>query len=400
MRDGFMSILAFPVATHTLRSLPVEMFPRPPKKDIDWANLSLSLNGNASLNGHVEVRHSLSTNKWSTPRIVADENIAVSGLSPGLNYGQQCYEGLKAFRSARPQGETITVFRPNFHAARMARSAEAVCLPAPSQELFLECLNKVIIANDEWVPPSNTESFLYIRPVLFGSSSNLALCPPEETIFAIFVFPTSPYHGAEAAKALVLEDFDRAAPKGMGAYKVGGNYAPVWRHAAKAKAQGYGLTLHLDSASQTYVEEFSTSGFVGHKKGQTGQDVMIIPDTENAIASATCDSLMSLARLKGWKIERIPVPFSSIRDLDEVVAVGTAAAAVPVESITRNSSGETVVFADGEKRLLHLAAIVADIQRGHVADTEGWCYDVVTPLGCAKRLLGEKVPLVLISTEA
>ncbi|KAF2031177.1 branched-chain-amino-acid aminotransferase [Setomelanomma holmii] len=355
---------------------PPQIFLKSPKKEIDWAKLSLALNSNPALNGHVEVRHSLTTNEWSAPKIVADDKIAVSGLSPGLNYGQQCYEGLKAFRSRHEQNGKIVVFRPDFHAARMARSAEAVCLPAPPQELFIECLNKVIIANAEYVPPADTSSFLYIRPVLFGASSNLALGPPEETVFAIYVFPITPYHGALAAKALVLENFDRAAPRGMGAYKVGGNYAPVWRHAAKAKALGYGLTLHLDSATQTYIEEFSTSGFVGHKSREDGRDVMVVPESDNAIASATCDSMMKLALAAGWDVERKPVLFSAIAEFDEVVAVGTAAAAVPVESITRQSDNETFEFKASGKRLLGLAATIADIQRGRAADIEGWCHDI------------------------
>ena len=236
-----------------------------------------------------------------------------------------------------------------------------------------------LIANSEYVPPAHTNSFLYIRPVLFGASSNLALGPPEETIFAVYIFPMPPFHGATAAKAMVLEDFDRAAPKGMGAYKVGGNYAPVWRHAAKAKAQGFGLTLHLDSETRTYVEEFSTSGFVGHKIGSDGRDVMIVPETDNAIASATCDSLVNLALAAGWEVERKPFLFSSIATLDEVVAVGTAAAAVPVKSITRQSTSETFEFKGVENKLLGLAAKVADIQRGRAVDVEGWCHEIAGP---------------------
>lgn len=283
----------------------------------------------------------------------------------------------------------------------MARSAEAVCLPAPSQELFLECLTKVIIANAEYVPPAHTDSFLYIRPVLFGASSNLALGPPEETIFAIYVFPIAPYHGAAAAKALVLEDFDRAAPRGMGAYKVGGNYAPVWRHAAEAKAQGYGITLHLDSATQTYVEEFSTSGFLGHKIGQDGRNVLVVPETENAIASTTADSMVRLALADGWEVDKRPVPFSSVAELDEVVAVGTAAAAVPVESITRQSTGEIFEFKGVEKRLLSLAAKIADIQRRRAIDIEGWCYDIYGPPEqsvLVKALNGEKALTEVVVT--
>ena len=255
------------------------------------------------VNGHIEVRYHASTGEWTAPELKADSNISVSGLSPGLNYGQQCYEGMKALRHATPRGDKITVFRPHFHAARMARSAGSVCLPPPSTELFIECVRRAVVANASYVPPTGSDGFLYIRPVLFGASSQLALMPPEEVVFAVFVHPTRPYHGASALDAMVLEDFDRAAPRGMGTYKVGGNYAPVWRHAAKARQMGYGITLHLDSATRTNVEEFSTSGFLGLR--QDGDEVVLaVPQTESAIHSATADALIRVAELQGWTIEK------------------------------------------------------------------------------------------------
>lgn len=235
--------------------------------------------------------------------MVADPNISVNGLSPGLNYGQQCYEGLKAFRT---QSNQINIFRPKFHAARMARSAASVSLPEPTEDLFLECLRLAVAANAEFVPPADAEAYLYIRPVIFGASARLALAAPEEVIFAIYVQPTRPYHGSAAIDGVVLEDFDRAAPRGMGGYKVGGNYAPVWRHAAKAKEMGYGITLHLDSATRSLVEEFSTSGFLGHKT-INDRNVLVVPQTENAIASTTSDSMIKLAEREGWIVEKSEV---------------------------------------------------------------------------------------------
>ncbi|KAH8203790.1 hypothetical protein TruAng_002083 [Truncatella angustata] len=344
-----------------------------PKKDIDWSQLGLALN--LSVNGHIETRYHLSTGQWTTPILIADPNISVSGLSPGLNYGQQCYEGLKAFRA---EDNRITIFRPKYHAARMARSATSVSLPPPSEELFLECLRLAVAANAEYVPPADAEAYLYIRPVLFGASARLALAPPEEVIFAIYVQPTRPYHGSAAIDGVVLEDFDRAAPRGMGGYKVGGNYAPVWRHAAKAKEMGYGITLHLDSATRSLIEEFSTSGFLGHRE-IGGKNVLIVPETDNAIASTTSDSMVRLAEREGWVVEKREVPFSSISDLDEVVAVGTAAAAVPVRSITRLSTDEKYAFAssdNGDGKLVELSQLMASIQRGKAEDTEGWCWEV------------------------
>ncbi|ETS84533.1 hypothetical protein PFICI_02558 [Pestalotiopsis fici W106-1] len=344
------------------------------KKDIDWSTLGLAYD--LEVNGHIETRFHLSTGQWTEPKLVADTNISVSGLSPGLNYGQQCYEGLKAFRA---EGDKITVFRPRFHAARMQRSAGSVSLPAPSEDLFLECLRLAVAHNAEFVPPAGEEAYLYIRPVLFGASTRLALAPPEEVILAVYVQPTRPYHGSAAIDGVVLEDFDRAAPRGMGGYKVGGNYAPVWRHAAKAKEMGFGITLHLDSATRTLIEEFSTSGFLGHKMRSDGKDVLIVPQTENAIASTTSDSMVRLAEREGWIVEKGEVPFSSISNLDEVVAVGTAAAAVPVRSITRLSTQEKYSFRSSEAgngKLVELSRLMASIQRGNSADTEDWCWEV------------------------
>ena len=264
----------------------------------DWASLNIAVD--LPVNGHIEVEHNASTGQWTAPVLIENQNVSISGLSPGLNYGQQCYEGLKAFRTP---DDKIVVFRPKFHAARMARSATSVCLPAPSESLFLECIRQAVVANAEFVPPSTSDSYLYIRPVLFGASANLSLAPPEKVIFAVYIQPLQPYHGLDAIDGLVLEDFDRAAPCGMGRYKVGGNYAPVWRHAAKAKQMGFGITLHLDSATRTLIEEFSTSGFLGNK-AVDGRQVMVVPDAATCIESATSDSMLRLAQREGWVVER------------------------------------------------------------------------------------------------
>ncbi|KAM7196698.1 Aminotransferase [Rhypophila sp. PSN 637] len=358
----------------------------PPKADIDWANLSLATN--LTVKGHIEIRHSRSSNTWSNPVFVSSPNISINGLSPALNYGQQCYEGLKAFRvplsPSSSGGDTkIHIFRPKFHSARLSRSAASIMLPCPSEPLFLECLRQAVAQNAEYVPPHDTDSYLYIRPVLFGSSANLALSPGEETILAIYVQPIRPYHGSDALDGLVLDEFDRAAPRGMGQFKVGGNYAPVWRHQARAKEMGYGITLHLDSKEREFVEEFSTSGFLGHytsssSQGKGKKDVLVVPVTESAIASTTADSIIRLAELdQHWTVEKKELRFGEVYQLDEVVAVGTAASAVPIRSITRLETDQKFVFDKSENgKLKGLAGRMADIQRGRAADTEDWCWVV------------------------
>ena len=164
----------------------------------------------------------------------------------------------------------------------------------------------------------------------------------------------------------------------MGGYKVGGNYAPVWRHAARAQELGYGITLHLDSATRSLIEEFSTSGFLGHKTVD-GKHVLVVPNAEGAIASTTSDTMVKLAAREGWVVEKADVPFSTLSSLDEVVAVGTAAAAVPIRSITRLSTDETYSFPNSDSQngnIAGLARVMTQIQRGRAQDVEGWRWEV------------------------
>ncbi|KID84397.1 branched-chain-amino-acid aminotransferase TOXF [Metarhizium guizhouense ARSEF 977] len=365
-----------------------------PKSDINWAKLQLT--DHLPLNGHVEARFYQSTKQWTAPTLVTDPKIAISGISPALNYGQQCYEGLKAFRTP----SDIVVFRPEFHAKRMAGSAAAVCLPPPPEELFLECIRMAVAANGEYVPPEDSQDFLYIRPVLFGSSDGLLLGPCDETIFAVYCHPAVPYHGIGGGiKGIVCEDFDRAAPKGVGCFKVGGNYSPIWRHAAKAMQMGYHITLHLDSATRTMVEEFATSAFLGHKL-KNGRHVLVVPISESAIASVTSDSLVTLAERAGWTVERMQLPFSALGELDEVAAVGTAAAAVPIKALDRLSTGDKLVFpGSGEtSNISHLASLMDAIQRGKQQDVDGWCWKV-TGFATAKQKFKNSSTTVISNAE-
>jgi branched-chain amino acid aminotransferase len=118
--------------------------------------------------------------------------------------------------------------------------------------------------------------------------------------------PTGVYHGVHPVDCLVLEDFDRAAPHGTGAAKIGGNYAPVIPHSKKAKAEGYGITLHLDSAERKYVEEFSTSGFLAVKK-DGDKTTLVVSDSPSIIKSVTSMSAQQIARDFGWNVEVRPV---------------------------------------------------------------------------------------------
>jgi branched-chain amino acid aminotransferase len=135
----------------------------------------------------------------------------------------------------------------------------------------------------------------------------IGLMPPSEFTFCVFVKPVSAYHGTQAQDALVLLNFDRAAPRGQGHAKVGGNYAPVIKWSEKAKADGFGMTLHLDSKTRTEIDEFSTSGFLGIKVSNDGSVKVVAPDSPCIIRSITSDCCLQLAKHYGWTIEKRPV---------------------------------------------------------------------------------------------
>lgn len=259
-----------------------------------------------TVNGHIESHYSVRTGKWSEPTFVADPYIRIHGMAPALNYGVQAYEGLKAFRA--PSDSTINVFRPDRNAARMQHSAEFICVPPVPTELFLRAVKGAVALNAEFVPPHETGAAMYIRPQIYGSSAQLGLNPPEEYTFAVYVLPTGVYHGTHPVRCLILDEFDRAAPKGTGSAKVGGNYAPVLRWSERARNAGFGITLHLDSKTHTEVDEFSTSGFIGVLQSG-GETVLVVPDSKNVIDSVTSSSVQDIARDFGWKVVARSVSF-------------------------------------------------------------------------------------------
>lgn len=254
-----------------------------------------------SVNGHIESHYSKSSGKWSEPEYVPDPYLRIHGMAPGLNYGQQCYEGLKAFRG--PDDKIINIFRPTKNAARLQHSASFISIPPVPTEHFLRCVRVAVAMNAEYVPPHNTGAAMYIRPLLFGSSAQLGLNPPQEYTFCVYVLPTGVYHGTHPVDAVILEEFDRTAPHGTGSAKVGGNYAPVLRWSEKARDEGYGITLHLDSKTRTEIDEFSTSGFIGVRNGEDGVTV-VVPNSASIVDSVTSDSVCQIAQSFGWKVEK------------------------------------------------------------------------------------------------
>ncbi|KAK3362386.1 aminotransferase [Lasiosphaeria hispida] len=383
-------------------------FPPPPVNTIDWSNVGFRVR---EVNGHVESHYSVKTGEWTAPTFVADPFMRIHGMAPALNYGQQAYEGLKAFRL--PGDQTIAIFRPDRNAARLQHSADFISIPPVPTELFLTAVKAAVALNAEYVPPHETSAAMYIRPQIYGSSAQLGLNPPEEYTFCVFVLPTGVYHGTHPVEALIMDDFDRAAPNGTGSAKVGGNYAPVLRWSERARNEGYGITLHLDSKHHDEVDEFSTSGFIGALVD--GDDVtLVVPDSKAVINSITSDSVQQIAKSFGWKVEKRPIKYSELPNFAEVMAAGTAAALVPIRSITRRTSAsslqslassakdhphvsfkgeeETISYMpegqeDAGNLCIKLLTQLKGIQLGKISDEFGWRFEVKEEDG--KSIVGE-----------
>lgn len=188
----------------------------------------------------------------------------------------------------------------------MFQSCDCVSIPRVPIPHFVRCISLAVSMNAGFVPPHDSNAALYIRPLVFGSGPQLNMILPEEYTFCVFVQPVNALHGQKSVDALILEDFDRAAPRGTGSAKVGGNYAPVIRWSQKAKADGFGITLHLDSKTRSEIDEFSLAGFIGVKKSQGGY-TLVVPDSKSAVKSITSDSCLELAKSFGWHVDIRPV---------------------------------------------------------------------------------------------
>jgi branched-chain amino acid aminotransferase len=214
-----------------------------------------------------------------------------------------------------PNGQ-IQIFRPTDHALRMQRSCDAVSIPSIPESLFWTSVNLAVAKNSEFVPPHASEAAMYIRPLAFGSGGWMPVAAGPQYKFVVYALPFCAYHGTLPVDAVVLEELDRAAPLGVGNVKVGGNYAPVLKWSDKARKEGFGITLHLDSKTRSEIDEFSTSGFVGIKYTGAGGErkgyTLVVPNSQCVIKSVTSTSVVDVARSLGWRVEVRPVSCFSI----------------------------------------------------------------------------------------
>jgi len=333
-------------------------------KDLDWGNIGF----NYRITDYRYISN-YKDGKWDDGELSTDSNVTINESAGILQYCQEVFEGLKAYRTK--EGHIVT-FRPDLNAKRMYDSAKRLEMPPFPEERFLEAVDKVVLANEAWVPPFGSGATLYIRPYMFASSPVIGVKPAAEYQFRMFTTPVGPYFkGGAKPITITVSDFDRAAPRGTGHIKAGLNYAMSIHPLMEAHRNGFDENMYLDAATRTYVEETGGANFIFITKDKKE----VTPKSNSILPSITRRSLLYVAEhYLGLKTEERPVAFDEVKDFAEVGLCGTAAVISPVGRICR---GETVInIPSGMEGMGEITKKLYDtltgIQMGELEAPEGW----------------------------
>jgi branched-chain amino acid aminotransferase len=331
---------------------------------LDWGNLPFGY-----IKTDYNIRCHYKDGKWGKPEVSQSEYIDIHIAATGLHYGQEAFEGLKAYMG---KDGKVSVFRWDENASRLISSAGGIKMAPVPAELFREALFQAVKLNRKFVPPYGSGASLYIRPLLYGSGAEVGVKPATEYTFIVFVTPVGPYFkgGVKPVNMMICRDVDRAAPLGTGIYKVGGNYAASLRALVTAKEGGYGSVIFLDAKEKKYIDECGPANFYGIK-----DNAYITPKSESILGSITNKSLLQLAGTMGIKTERRRVPVEELSEFTETGACGTAAIITPIAKIVDPEKNKIYEYCkDGKPGdiTMKLYNKLVGIQTGDVPDEFGW----------------------------
>lgn len=327
---------------------------------------------------HGEWDNGALTGEWGEPYATTDKYIHLHLSATCLQYGQEAFEGLKAFRGMDGK---IRIFRWQDNAKRMQQSAIGLKMALVPTEVFGKAIRLALEKNIDFVPPYETGATLYFRPLLIGTTPRLGVGPGKDFEFVVIPSPIGPYYPGKfhCTTFIVNRHVDRAAPLGTGQYKVGGNYAASFRATEPAHLMGYDC-LFLDSKYHRYIDECSAANFIGIKvhshpsSNQMQQIEYLTPRSTAILPSITNDSLMTLARDKGYKVTRRHIRLEELSDMREAAACGTACVISPIDKVIDPDSNHVYQIGDTPGPVLtDLYQNLQDIQYGRIPDPYGWC---------------------------
>ncbi|WP_109858750.1 MULTISPECIES: branched-chain amino acid aminotransferase [Aggregatibacter] len=310
--------------------------------------------------------------KWDNGELTTDSTLHIHEGSTALHYGQQCFEGLKAYRC---KDGSINLFRPDQNAKRMQNTCARLLMPQVPTELFIRACKEVVKANEKWLAPYGSGATLYLRPFVIGVGENIGVRPAPEYIFSVFCCPVGAYFkGGMKPSNFLVTDYDRAAPHGTGGVKVGGNYAASLLPHELAAERKFADAIYLDPKTHTKIEEVGAANFFGI----TRDNKFITPLSPSILPSITKYSLLYLAKERlGMETIEGDVYINELDQFAEAGACGTAAVISPIGGIQYGDDFH-VFYSETDvgpitKRLYEE---LTGIQFGDVEAPEGWIVKV------------------------
>lgn len=313
---------------------------------------------------------------WHNERIVPYGPLMLDPASPVLHYGQEIFEGLKAYRS---HADDILLFRPRENALRMNRSAERMCMVQIDPDQHVEAIKAIVDCERDWVPRSEGTS-LYLRPTMIADGNALGVHAAHKYIYYIICSPSGAYYknGLAPISIYVEDKYVRAVKGGTGFAKTGGNYASSLKASEEAAAKGFDQVLWLDGAERKYIEEVGAMNMMFLING-----VIVTAALEGTILpGVTRMSILQLAKDMGIKIEERQLSVSELMEagesgaLQEAFGTGTAAVVSPVGKLTYKGKAATVNNGQIGELTQKLYDTLTGIQTGSVSDKYGWVVKV------------------------
>lgn len=333
-------------------------------ENINWSELSFGY-----MKTDYNIRCCYRNGKWGELEISDSEMIPLHMAATCLHYGQEAFEGLKAFKG---KDGKVRIFRMRENALRLQASCRGILMSELPVEVFEKAVVEAVKRNERFVPPYESGASLYIRPLLIGTGAQVGVKPASEYLFVVFVTPVGPYfkEGFKPTPYAIIRGYDRAAPLGTGIFKVGGNYAASLVPGEIAHSKGYSAVLYLDAREKKYIDECGPANFFGVKN-----NTYVTPESVSILPSITNKSLMVLAEEIGMKVERRQVPVEELATFEEAGACGTAAVISPVQRIDDLDENKSYVFSeDGQAGpvSIRLYNKLRAIQYGDEPDKYGW----------------------------
>ncbi len=312
---------------------------------------------------------------WQNHAVLPYGPIAMDPAAAVLHYGQEIFEGLKAYRHS---DGSIWTFRPEENAARLQGSARRLALPELPVADFLQSLHELIAADADWVP-SAPDTSLYLRPFQIANEAFLGVRPAHSYRYLLIASPAGPYFagGVQPVKIWLSTDYSRAGQGGTGAAKCGGNYAASLLPQQQGQAHGCAQVLFLDAVTQEYIDELGGMNVFLVKRDGT----LLTPNLNgNILHGITRESIIQLAEDRGIRVEQRPVAVQEWIDgvasgeVTEVFACGTAAVITPISVLMNETLSVGDASAPAGELTMSLRQELTDIQYGRIPDRHGWLH--------------------------